>query len=72
MNFCVQIVPKPEVFHPTLLALRKWEDKQMPIPDPEFGLLAKDLVEDDDALRDDIVYPNVPRFPRTSFQYSGF
>ncbi|KAG0557240.1 hypothetical protein KC19_11G112800 [Ceratodon purpureus] len=62
------VVPKPKVFHPTLLALRKWEDKQEPIPDQEFGLLAKDLVVDDDALREDIVYPNVPRFPRTHLQ----
>lgn len=64
----MQVKPKPKVFHPTLLALRKWEDKQLPLPEQEFGLLAKDLVEDDDSLRDDIVYPNVPRFPRTHLQ----
>jgi hypothetical protein len=63
-----QVVPKPKVIHPTLLSLRKWEDKQAAIPENEFGLVAKDLVVDDDTLRDDIVYPNVPHFPRTHLQ----
>lgn len=62
------VPPKPQVFHPTLLQLRNWEDKQAPMPELEFGLLPKDLVVDDDSLREDFVYPNNPRFPRTHLQ----
>lgn len=62
------VVPKPKVLHPSLLQLRKWEDKQADKPELEFGLLPKDLVVDDDALSDDTLYPNVPCFPRTHLQ----
>jgi len=62
------VAEKPKVVHPTLLQLRKWEDKQLPIPELDFGLLPRDLVEDDESLRDDIVYPNKPLFPRTHLQ----
>lgn len=64
----MQVVPKPKVLHPSLLQLRKWEDKQADKPELEFGLLPKDLVVDDDALSDDTLYPNVPCFPRTHLQ----
>ncbi|KAG0564771.1 hypothetical protein KC19_8G138700 [Ceratodon purpureus] len=62
------VPPKPKVIHPYLLNLRKWEDSQLPIKEREIGLLAKDLVVDHDSLKDDIVYPNDPRFPRTHLQ----
>jgi hypothetical protein len=65
----VQVPEKPKVYHPTLLQLRKWADKQRPLPDKEFGLLAKDLThENDDGLHEELNYPNVPRFPRTLMQ----
>ncbi|XP_024403601.1 uncharacterized protein [Physcomitrium patens] len=64
----LMVVPKPKVLHPSLLQLRKWEDKQADKPELEFGLLPKDLVVDDDALSDDTLYPNVPCFPRTHLQ----
>ena len=67
--FGSQVPEKPKVYHPTLLQLRKWADKQRPLPDKEFGLLAKDLThENDDGLHEELNYPNVPRFPRTLMQ----
>ena len=64
------MAPEPKAFHPFLLDLRRLEDKQAPIPERDFGLMAKDLVVDDDSLKEDIVYPNDPRFPRTHLQGS--
>lgn len=56
------------MFHPTIIQMRKWEDKKEALPPKEFGLLPMDLDhghENQDILHEELGYPNQPHFPRS-------